>query len=122
MCGPAATSGPRHIALHSNGMWLYSINETAGGASTTSGTIDLFTVNQTNGTVTPTMTFNVPLPTGYTGLKNGSEIEIAPSGNMLFVSMRLGSSTYRRMGGCWSSGTRTRTRWPCSASIPRPAT
>ena len=86
---PNANSGPRHIALHSNGKWLYSINETAGGASSTAGTIDFFTVDQTAGTVTSTATFNVPLPTGYTGLKNGSEIEIAPSGSLLFVSMRL---------------------------------
>ena len=35
------------------------------------------------------MTTNVPLPTGYTGVKNGSEIDIAPAGDLLFVSMRL---------------------------------
>ena len=63
---PAAMSGPRHIALHPNGNWLYSINETAGGASSTSGTIDLFSVNQTTGVLTAVMTFSVPLPTGYT--------------------------------------------------------
>jgi 6-phosphogluconolactonase len=86
---PAAMSGPRHIALHPNGTWLYSINEAAGGATTTAGTIDLFSVNQTNGTVTPVMTFTVPLPTGYTGVKNGAEIDVAPAGDLLFVSMRL---------------------------------
>jgi 6-phosphogluconolactonase len=88
---PAASSGPRHLALHPNGNWLYSINETAGGATSTSGTIDLFAVNQTAGTLTPTMTFTVPLPAGYSGLKNGSEIDIAPAGDLLFVSMRLDS-------------------------------
>jgi 3-carboxymuconate cyclase len=41
--------------------------------------------------VTSTATFDVPLPTGYTGVKNGAEIEIAPSGNLLIVSMRLDS-------------------------------
>jgi 6-phosphogluconolactonase len=86
---PAAMSGPRHLALHPNGTWLYSINETAGGAGTTAGTIDLFSVNQSTGVLTPVMTFNVPLPTGYSGLKNGSEIDIAPAGDLLFVSMRL---------------------------------
>ena len=49
---PAANSGPRHIALHPNGTWLYSINETAGGAGTTSETIDLFSVNQSTGVLT----------------------------------------------------------------------
>ena len=86
---PNASSGPRHIALHSNGKWLYAINETAGGADSAAGTIDFFTVDQTAGTVTSTATFTVPLPAGYIGLKNGSEIEIAPSGNLLIVSMRL---------------------------------
>lgn len=86
---PNASSGPRHLALHSNGKWLYSINETAGGASSAAGTIDLFTVDQTAGTVTSAATFNVPLPTGYTGLKNGSEIEILPGEKVLIVSMRL---------------------------------
>jgi 6-phosphogluconolactonase len=88
---PNASSGPRHLALHSNGKWLYSINETAGGASSAAGSIDFFTVDQTAGSVTSTATFDVPLPTGYTGVKNGAEIEIAPSGNLLIVSMRLDS-------------------------------
>jgi len=65
-------------------MWLYSISETA-------GTIDLFSVNQTAGSLTPVMTFTVPLPTGYTGAKNGAEIDVAPAGDLLFVSMRLDS-------------------------------
>ena len=51
-----------------------------------------FSVNQTSGAVAPVMTYTVPLPTGYTGLKNGSEIDVAPAGDMLFVSMRLDSA------------------------------
>jgi 6-phosphogluconolactonase len=86
---PADMSNPRHVALHPNGMWLYAINELAGGATSAAGTIDLFSVNQTTGAVAPAMTFTVPLPTGYTGLKNGSEIDVAPAGDLLFVSMRL---------------------------------
>ena len=61
------------------------------GASSAAGTIDFFTVDQTAGTVTSTATFDVPLPTDYTGAKNGAEIEILPSGNLLIVSMRLDS-------------------------------
>ena len=41
--------------------------------------------------MTSSATISVPLPAGYTGAKNGAEIEIAPSGNILFVSMRLDS-------------------------------
>ena len=88
---PAANSGPRHLALHANGKWLYSINETAGGATSPAGTIDFFKVDQTAGTVVSSATFSVPLPAGYTGAKNGGEIEIAPSGSVLYVSMRLDS-------------------------------
>src|SRR4029079_1764820 len=72
--------------------WLYVINETAGGAASTAGTIELFSVNQSTGALTAAMTFNVPLPTGYTGVKNGSEIDVAPAGDLLFVSMRLDSA------------------------------
>jgi 6-phosphogluconolactonase len=79
---PTAMTGPRHLALHPNGDWLYSINETA-------GTIDQFSINQTTGVLTSVAEYTVPLPTGYSGLKNGSEIDIAPVGNLLFVSMRL---------------------------------
>jgi len=70
-------------------MWLYAINETAGGTASAAGSIDLFSFNQANGDLTPVQTFPVPLPSGYTGAKNGSEIEIAPLGNFLYVSMRL---------------------------------
>ena len=88
---PTANSGPRHLALHANGKWLYSINETSGGATSPSGTIDFFKVDQDTGTVTSLATVSVPLPAGYSGAKNGAEIEIAPSGNVLFASMRLDS-------------------------------
>src|SRR5262249_7418093 len=81
---PVAMSGPRHLALHPTGKWLYAINETAGGATSTSGTIDQFSVDTTTGALTPVMTFQVPLPTGYTGLKMGSEIDMAPAGDLLF--------------------------------------
>jgi len=90
---PQANTGPRHLALHSNGTWLYSINEAAGGAASEAGSIDFFTFNQNNGDLLAQKTFAVPLPTGYTGVKNGAEIEIAPSGKFLYVSMRLDGAT-----------------------------
>ncbi|MBN2575396.1 MAG: lactonase family protein [Deltaproteobacteria bacterium] len=86
---PADNSGPRHLALHGNGKWLYAINETAGGNDSPAGAIDLFSVDEQTGTLTAEDTFAVPLPDGYSGAKNGSEIEIAPAGDLLFVSMRL---------------------------------
>jgi 6-phosphogluconolactonase len=87
----ASSSGPRHLALHPNGMWLYAINETAGGPGSASGSIELFSFDQSDGGLTPAQTYPVPLPDGYAGAKNGAEIAIAPSGNFLYVSMRLDS-------------------------------
>ena len=56
----SSNSGPRHIALHSNGKWLYSINETAGGTTSAAGSIDFFTVDQTAGTVTKRASEKLP--------------------------------------------------------------
>jgi len=56
------------------------------------GSIDFFKVDQVAGTVTSATSYQVPLPAGYSGLKNGSEIEISSSGKLLFVSMRLDNS------------------------------
>jgi 6-phosphogluconolactonase (cycloisomerase 2 family) len=86
---PEDDSGPRHIALHPNGTWLYAIHETAGGASSDAGLLDFFTFNQGNGDITHQDSYEVPLPDGYTGLKNGSEIALSPSGEFVYVSMRL---------------------------------
>jgi len=44
---------------------------------------------QSSGALTAKKTIPVPLPSGYTGAKNGAEIAIAPSGKFLYVSMRL---------------------------------
>ncbi len=82
-------SGPRHLALHPNGTWLYAIHETAGGASSEAGLLDAFTFNQSTGAITFQDSYEVPLPDGYSGLKNGSEIAFSPSGDFLYVSMRL---------------------------------
>jgi 6-phosphogluconolactonase (cycloisomerase 2 family) len=86
---PVAMSGPRHLALHANGQWLYVINETAGGAEPEAGTLDFFTFDQVSGALTHVSTYDVPLPDGYDGLKNGAEIAISPTGASLYVSMRL---------------------------------
>jgi 6-phosphogluconolactonase len=86
---PNLGSSPRHLALHPNGTWLYAINEMTGNTVATTGSIDLFSLGEAGGDLIPAHTFTVPLPAGYSGLKNGAEIEIAPSGNFLYVSMRL---------------------------------
>jgi len=86
---PEDDSGPRRIALHPNGTWLYAIHQTAGGASSESGLLDFFTFNQSNGDITHQDAYEVPLPNGYTGVKNGGEIVLSPSGEFLYVTLRL---------------------------------
>jgi 6-phosphogluconolactonase (cycloisomerase 2 family) len=86
---PLSMSGPRHLALHANGQWLYAINETAGGAEPEAGTLDWFTFDQATGALAPMYTYDVPLPAGYDGVKSGAEIVISPGGKSLYVSMRL---------------------------------
>jgi 6-phosphogluconolactonase (cycloisomerase 2 family) len=88
---PGTMPGPRHLALHPNGRWLYSINET-------NGTVSLFTFDQTAGTLTPVDSVS-SLPASYTGaMKNASEISIAPSGKFLYVSNRLDNVAEGNLG------------------------
>lgn len=86
---PDANSGPRRVALHPNGNWLYTIHQTAGGASSDSGSLDFSTFNQSNGDITHRATYEVPVPNGYSGVKNGGEIVLSPSGEFVYVTLRL---------------------------------
>ena len=86
---PDPMMGPRHLALHPNGKWLYSINETAGGETTPAGAISSYTVDQSTGAVAHTAVFPVPLPVGYSGLRTARRSRFDPSGKHLYVSMRL---------------------------------
>lgn len=79
---PAPNSGPRHLALHQNNKWLYTITETA-------GTISFFLFDSTTGALAHQATIS-SLPATFTGTaKNGSEIEIDKTGHFLYVSNRL---------------------------------
>ncbi len=71
-------SGPRHLAFHTNGRFVYAINELA-------STVTAFAWNA--GTLQQMAT--VPaLPAGYQGLKSGAEIQVHPSGRFLYASNR----------------------------------
>jgi 6-phosphogluconolactonase len=81
-------SGPRHIAFHPNGRWVYSINEI-------DSTIDHFLWTTTSSRTDPqgllsnTGHFVKTIAPGFPAAKNtAAEIEIAPDGNYLYASNR----------------------------------
>jgi 6-phosphogluconolactonase (cycloisomerase 2 family) len=88
---PGTTPGPRHLALHPNGKWLYSINET-------NGTVGFFTFDQTEGSLTPIADVPAIQPDYQGALKNSSEVVIAPSGKFLYVSNRLDNQVEGSLG------------------------
>ena len=81
-------SGPRHIAFHPNGRWVYSINEI-------DSTIDHFLWTTTSSRTEPqgllsnTGHFVKTIAPTFPAAKNtAAEIEIAPDGNYLYASNR----------------------------------
>lgn len=76
----APGAGPRHLAFHPNGKWLYSINEV-------NSSLTLFAFDADAGTLeaidaVPT------LPQGYAGENTTAEVAISPDGKFLYGSNR----------------------------------
>jgi len=71
--------GPRHVAFHSNGKWLYSIQEEA-------STITFFHYDSATGLLAEQQTVSA-LPEGFTGSSFASEILV--SGKFLYAANRL---------------------------------
>ncbi len=78
-------SGPRHVAFHPNGRWVYSINEL-------DSTIDHFLWTTTSSRTDPqAMLVNTgqTVKTGATAKSTGAaEVAISPDGNFLYASNR----------------------------------
>ncbi|HEY4392397.1 MAG TPA: lactonase family protein [Paenibacillus sp.] len=73
-------SGPRHMAFHPNGKWLYSINEV--GSSLTA-----FTFDTENGSLTELETLST-LPADFQGENTTAEVAISEDGRFLYGSNR----------------------------------
>ncbi|MGB6694440.1 MAG: lactonase family protein, partial [Terracidiphilus sp.] len=73
--------GPRHLAFHPNGKWLYSIQEEA-------STVALFQYDSSSGALTAEQSVST-LPPGFAGTSFASEILIAPNGRFLYAANRL---------------------------------
>jgi 6-phosphogluconolactonase len=73
-------SGPRHLAFHPSGRFVYVINEL-------SSTVSAFGYDSAKGELTPLQTLRA-LPTGFTGTSYTAEIEVSPDGRYLYGSNR----------------------------------
>ena len=76
--------GPRHLAFHPNGHWLYSIQEEASN-------LVFFHYDPSSGTLAAQQTLST-LPEGFAGTSFASEILIAPNGRFLYAANRLHDS------------------------------
>jgi len=111
--------GPRHIAFHPNGRWVYSINEI-------DSTIDHFLWTTTSSRTDPqgllinTGHFVKTIAPGFPAAKNtAAEVAIAPDGNYLYASNR-GEDTLVVFSIAPADGTLTLVqRISCGGKTPR---
>jgi 6-phosphogluconolactonase (cycloisomerase 2 family) len=73
--------GPRHLAFHPNGHWLYSIQEEA-------STVVFFHFDASSGHLTPQQTLST-LPAGFAGTSFASEILVSSDGRFVYAGNRL---------------------------------
>lgn len=76
----APGSGPRHLAFHPNGRWVFVLNEMA-------ATITVFRWNGVLGTLADVGTV-ATLPKDFSGADTAAEIVVHPEGRFLFASNR----------------------------------
>jgi 6-phosphogluconolactonase len=74
------SSGPRHVAFHPNGQWLYCINEL-------DSTVTAYCFDPASGALTPFQVLS-SLSETFTGNSRASEIEVHSSGQWLYASNR----------------------------------
>jgi 6-phosphogluconolactonase len=76
--------GPRHFTFHSNGRWLYSLQEEA-------STVVFFHFDPATGSLHPEQTIST-LPPGFKGTSFSSEIVLSPDQRFLYAANRLHDS------------------------------
>jgi len=76
----APASGPRHLAFHPSGKFVYVVNEMA-------CTVTAFGYDPDRGTLEQLQSVST-LPEGFSGEKSGAEIAVHPSGKFLYSSNR----------------------------------
>jgi 6-phosphogluconolactonase (cycloisomerase 2 family) len=98
--------GPRHLAFHPNGRWVFSIQEEA-------STVARFDYEAATGRLEARETISA-LPDGFAGTNFASEILVAPNGKFLYAGNRLhdsiavfaigGNGVLSRVGECATLG------------------
>jgi 6-phosphogluconolactonase len=73
-------SGPRHLAFHPSGRFVFLINEM-------SATLVAFAYDAGRGTLKELQTLST-LPENFTGTKSGAEVQVHPSGKFVYGSNR----------------------------------
>jgi 6-phosphogluconolactonase len=76
----ASGSGPRHLAFHPGGKFVYAVSEMA-------SSITAFSYDATQGTCSWLQTVSA-IPADFTGLTASAEIAVHPSGTSLYASNR----------------------------------
>ncbi len=76
----APGAGPRHVAFHPNGKFVYAINEL-------NSTVTAYRYDAAKGTLTEIQTVST-LPEGFTGTNTTAEVQVHPSGRFLYGSNR----------------------------------
>lgn len=76
--------GPRHLAFHPNGQWLYSIQEEA-------STLTFFSYDSASGGLFSQQTISA-LPPGFAGTSFASELRFSDDGRFLYAANRLHDS------------------------------
>ncbi len=80
-------SGPRHVAIHPNGRWVYNINELT-------STVDLLSWDSAKGALS-TLSSISTLPHGATHSKAGAcELLLSPDQRFLYASNRVGEDSF----------------------------
>ncbi len=75
-----AGDGPRHLAFHPNGQWVYSVQEAA-------STLVFFKLDAQAGSLAPQQTIST-LPERFAGTNAASEVLISPGGRFLYAANR----------------------------------
>ena len=73
-------SGPRHLAFHSGGKFVFTLNELH-------STVTAFERNPENGSLQELQTLTT-LPKDFTGANTGADIHVSPNGRFLYCSNR----------------------------------
>ncbi len=76
----APGAGPRHLAFHGNGRWIYAINEL-------DGTVTHYAWSSESGELTPLQSVET-LPADFSGSNTTAEILVHPSNRFLYASNR----------------------------------